>query len=388
MKVLMLGRIGLLEEGGGDLVQIQNTALELKKLGVEVDLHTGLDFNPTEYDLVHIFQLDWTAETNLYARKVKRFQKPLVLSPIHHNVQEVQKFDDLYAFGLRKVSRFLFKDQHSRDTLKNIYRAFSDPQKIIPTAKSVLRGLFKMHQETLSLSDIVLVQTSLEAKDLLNTYKVDFKWKIVPNGVSENFLDSKAWENSTENPLGIKDYLICVGRVEPRKNQLSVIEAVSMLRQELNLDLHLVFVGKISESKHHSYASLFAQALKKNPWIHHVEFVPYNEMPLYYHLAKVGISASWFETTGLTSLEALFCGANAVATGDRVRECLGNLAFYCSPESVFSIKEAIKEAYFAPFPKIPEKMKKLYTWKNVGLETQKVYESLIREDQVKLGAAN
>lgn len=388
MKVLMLGRIGLLEEGGGDLVQIQNTALELRKLGVEVDLHTGLDFNPLEYDLVHIFQLDWTAETNLYARKVKKFHKPLVLSPIHHNVQEVQKFDDLYAFGLRKISRFLFKDQHSRDTLKNIYRAFSNPQKLLPTAKSVLKGLKKMHQETLSLSDIVLVQTSLEARDLLSTYGVDFKWKIVPNGVSEFFLDSKSWENSMENPLGIKDYLLCVGRIEPRKNQLSIIEAVSVLRQELNQDLRLVFVGKISESRHHSYASLFTQALKENPWIHHVESVPYNEMPLYYHLAKVGISASWFETTGLTSLEALFCGANAVATGDRARECLGNLAFYCSPDDVSSIKEAIKKAYFAPSPKIPEEMRKLYTWKNAGLETWKAYESLMQENQVQLEDTN
>ncbi|GIW69594.1 MAG: hypothetical protein KatS3mg101_0341 [Patescibacteria group bacterium] len=36
-------------------------------------------------------------------------------------------------------------------------------------------------------------------------------------------------------------------------------------------------------------------------------------MPDYYRNAKVCVSASWFETTGLTSLEALFCGTNAVA---------------------------------------------------------------------------
>ena len=42
MKVLMLGRIGLLEKGGGDKVQIEHTARELGKLGVSVDIKTDL----------------------------------------------------------------------------------------------------------------------------------------------------------------------------------------------------------------------------------------------------------------------------------------------------------------------------------------------------------
>ena len=46
MKVLMLGRIGLLDARGGDRVQVENTALELKNLGVEVDIRTDMDFEP------------------------------------------------------------------------------------------------------------------------------------------------------------------------------------------------------------------------------------------------------------------------------------------------------------------------------------------------------
>jgi len=102
-------------------------------------------------------------------------------------------------------------------------------------------------------------------------------------------------------------------------------------------------------------------------------------MPLYYHFAKVGISASWFETTGLTSLEALFCGANAVASGERAKEYLGDLAYYCVPEDVTSIKNAVKEAYLAEPKVIPDFMRQSLTWENAAKKTFEVYQEVLGE---------
>jgi len=42
MKVLMVGRPDLFKYYGGDRVQIENTASELRNLGVEVDLDLKL----------------------------------------------------------------------------------------------------------------------------------------------------------------------------------------------------------------------------------------------------------------------------------------------------------------------------------------------------------
>jgi glycosyltransferase involved in cell wall biosynthesis len=372
-----LGRIGLLEQGGGDKVQIENTAKELRKLGVEVDIKSGLKTDLTHYDLVHVFQLDWTPETYLYAKKVKDENKPLILSPIHHSVKEVTKFDTDYAFDFRRLSKFLFKEQHSRDTFKNVYRSVFNPKKAGPTFRSVVMGLKKMHKKTLSLSDVVLVQTKLEAKDLKETYDVDFKWEKIPNGVGEQFLNPESLENPFKNE-GFKDYILCVGRIEPRKNQLSIMESVDLLRNETGEDLQLVFVGKKSGRRHFEYIWRFNSLLKKYPWIRHIKRVPYEEMPSYYHFAKVGISASWFETTGLTSLEAIFCGANAVASGDRAKEYLGELAFYCTPNDISSIKKALLKAYNAPPPEISEKMRKEYTWENAAKKTLEVYKNSLK----------
>ena len=104
MKILMWGRADLFN-GGGDQIQIENTAEELRKLGVEVDVSTSLETDPTSYDLVHVFQLDWAPESNLYARKAKSHKKPLVLSPIHHSVKEVKDLTTIMPLVCESLPR-------------------------------------------------------------------------------------------------------------------------------------------------------------------------------------------------------------------------------------------------------------------------------------------
>ena len=108
------------------------------------------------------------------------------------------------------------------------------------------------------------------------------------------------------------------------------------------------------------------------------EKVSYEQMPHYYHFAKVGVSASWFETTGLTSLEALYSGTNAVASGERAKECLGELASYCYPYDTDSIQHAIEKEYYAPRPVVPDGLLKEYTWENAARKTLAVYEELMQ----------
>lgn len=373
MKILMLARSDLFSVPGGDTVQIENTAKELKKLGVDVTVAVDLKVGIQDYNLVHVFQLDWVPETYFYVKEAKKYGKPIVLSPIHHAEGEVKKFDDIYSFGLRRLVGLFVKKQEYRDILKNIYRSIHDKSKLLPTLKGALFGYRKSQKEALLLSDVVLVQTNCEAKDLKNTYHVDFRWEKVVNGVSEQFLLA----NNFKNRLDFKDYIICVGRIEARKNQLSIIEGVKLLRQEQGFEnVKLVFLGRRSEH-HRSYIARFDTALKENSWIVHPGFIPQEDIPSYYHFAKVGISASWFETTGLTSLEALFCGTNVVASGERARELLGDLVVYCNPWDVTSITTSLREAYLRPVIHVPERFRQEYTWENAARQTLDVYRRLM-----------
>jgi len=208
MRILLWTRSDCFKAKGGDMIQVENTYLELKKLGVDVTISHINNQDLSKFDLIHLFQLDWTPETYLHAKKAKKLNKKIVLSPIHHSVEEVKKFDDEYAFGLRRLSKFLFIDQFQRDTFKNIYRSLVDHNKVLPTLYSIIKGLKNMNRKTLEMADYVLTQTKLEAKDLKKTYDTDFKWQVVPNGVSDLFLQKSGFTN----PFDFDEYIICVGQ--------------------------------------------------------------------------------------------------------------------------------------------------------------------------------
>jgi glycosyltransferase involved in cell wall biosynthesis len=327
------------------------------------------------YDLVHIFQLDWIPEIYFFVKRAKVLGKKIVFSAIHHNINEVKKFDDIYAFDFRRISRLLFKNQFARDTFKNVFRSLFDLRRFPSTVFSVFYGFKKMQRQILLWSDVVLVQTNLECEDINETFSMSLNCIKVPNGVGKNYLknvDSKI-------NLDLHDYIISVGRVEPRKNQLNVIKAVEMLRNETGRDIKLVLIGFLGKIKHFEYAHLFGKELERNKWITHISKVPYALMPNYYRNAKVCVSASWFETTGLTSLEALFCGTNAVASGNRAKEYLGDYASYCVPDDVVSIKNAIKKEFFAPRPALDEKIRAEYTWENAAKKTLEVYNEVLNK---------
>lgn len=374
MKILLWTRSDCFKAKGGDMVQIENTFVELKKMGIDVVISDKNNVNLDEFDIVHLFQLDWTPETYLHAKRAKALGKKIIISPIHHSVEEVKKFDNEYVFGLRRISKLLFVDQFQRDTFKNIYRSILDRNKALPTLYSVLIGLKEMNKKVLEWSDIVLVQTKLEAQELKNTYNVDFKWEVIPNGVTSFYTE----KSKLKNLFDFEDYIICVGRIEPRKNNLNIIAAVKQIRKELNKDIKLVFVGKKS-NKHREYTTLFDLEVSKNDWIHFKDYLSYSSMPAVYKFAKVCVSASWFETTGLTLLEALFMGTNAVSSSPRAEEILGEFSSYCKPESVESIASAIKTEYFRTRPKLPSSFKEEYTWENTAKKTSLIYKALLND---------
>ena len=94
------------------------------------------------------------------------------------------------------------------------------------------------------------------------------------------------------------------------------------------------------------------------------------------------IKASWFETTGLVSLEAAYYGCNIVITdkGDQV-EYFQNNAYYCKPNDIESIKKAVLKAYCTPYDlKFHNYIKDNLTWENTALQTKEVYLEILEKN--------
>ena len=183
MRILFQGRVDLWDKRGGDTIQIEETAKELRKLGVGVDIVNNWKLNLSSYDLVHIFQLDWVCESYLYALNAKKQNKKLVLSPIHHSEREVIEFEEFLRSSFRRFVNPIFPSQESKDVLKNVYRSLFDLRKMYPTLLSIFYGYRKEQKEVLEMSDIVLAQTNKEAEDLRTDFKSEFIWKKIALGV-------------------------------------------------------------------------------------------------------------------------------------------------------------------------------------------------------------
>ena len=58
MKVLFVSRATLFRDKGGDTIQLINTAFQLKRLGIEVDIKINNDMiDYGQYDLIHFFNI-------------------------------------------------------------------------------------------------------------------------------------------------------------------------------------------------------------------------------------------------------------------------------------------------------------------------------------------
>jgi len=446
MKIIFQSRIDLFSRRGGDTVQMERTADELEKLEVEVDIDNSPDKDLWEYDLVHLFNIDWPANVYLCAKNAKKQGKPIVFSPIHHSFEEIERYEKEYQFGLRRIVNTIFREREAREKFKDFCRTLTDPKKIPSTVTEFRKGVLNEQQELLDLADIILVQTRAEADDLEkdfscngrpikgntfdrveSTANCDFCWRRVVNGVDRRFAD--VTKDCFVEKYGWENFVLCVGRIEPRKNQLAVIEAVRLLFEsqlhsskkqstgnkreagqwpaatqntnvaaphgapkskrtlkgatlgnsplDIAYDTKLIFVGKVSW-RHPEYALRFKSLVNKYDWIKHIERIPYEKMGSAYAAAKVHVSASWFETTGLVSLEAGLAGCNVVASGDRAKDYLEGYAHYCDPGNPASITEAIEAACSGKFdPDFKKHVLENFTWDQTAAQTLEVYERLL-----------
>ncbi|MCB0803779.1 MAG: glycosyltransferase, partial [Flavobacteriales bacterium] len=88
----------------------------------------------------------------------------------------------------------------------------------------------------------------------------------------------------------------------------------------------------------------------------------------------------WFETTGLSTIEAAARACNIVITrkGD-TEEYFKDFAFYCEPGSPDSIREAIVKALQAETnPELKDFVSQNYTWEEAAKKTLMAYNKVLK----------
>ena len=362
MKVLFQSRKTLFSVPGGDTTQILKTKEYLEKLGVSVDISLELTPNVSEYDIVHVFNLMRPQELYLQVKNAKKYGKKVALSTIYGPYEEYEK----KARGgiLQFVNKFLSITQI--EYLKVIVRAILNFEINKGTIIYLLNGHKRLQKKIIKMVDVFLPNSHSEMLRVANDFNLqEYKYVSVANAVDINKFDyDRVVVDEEFNKY--KDCILCVSRIEGRKNQLNIIRACK------DLPYKFVFIGKAGANFKKYYEQCKIEANDNMFFLGQIE---HNKLPQFYKLAKVHILASWMETPGLSSLEAGIMRTNVVVTkkGD-TEDYFKNFAFYCEPDDLDSIRKAVIDAYNAPFNNdFYERIVSNYKWEDTAIQTLEGY---------------
>lgn len=353
MRIAFITRSTLYTAPGGDTVQIAETARELVEMGIDTDiLLSNQDIVYSKYSLLHFFNIIRPADILYHCKKA---QKPFVVSTILCNYSE---YDKHHRKGIGSIFSYLSGD--SIEYLKTIARWVLGKDQLT-SLEYTWKGQRNSINEILKGAKMILPNSESEYRRIQQNYFNKGAYMVVPNGVNPALFKSNGKIKKDEN------LVICAARIEGIKNQENLIKALN------NTRFRLLIIGAYAPNQLAYYHKCRNLAAANVTFIDHL---PQDELVAYYLDAKVHVLPSWFETTGLSSIEAAVMGCNIVITdkGD-TREYFGDGAFYCNPSDPESILAAVERASVASFDEdLRQKILKQYTWEQAAIQTLKAYQ--------------
>lgn len=175
-------------------------------------------------------------------------------------------------------------------------------------------------------------------------------------------------------------FVLCVGTLEPRKNQTRLVEAFARIHDS---QVKLVLVG----GKGWLYDELFArvEALGLSKEVIFPGYVMNDELPLWYN-AAIGLAyPSLYEGFGLPVLEAQACGTPVLTSNvSSLPEAAGNAALMVDPYDVEALAMGLKRL-LTDEPLRHELRSaglghtRQFTWPHTAQETARVYRCALAE---------
>ncbi|MBL0336957.1 MAG: glycosyltransferase family 4 protein [Chitinophagaceae bacterium] len=357
MKAAMITRSSLRRFRGGDTIQVEQTALALSRLGIDAEIRMAdevIDYS--KYDLLHFFNLVRPADI---LKHVQLSRKPFVLSPVF---VDYSAFDKKHRKGI-SGSVFRMFSAGMNEYMKTVFRWIRGNDEIV--SKSYL---WKGHRASMKMiankAATFLPNSPMEMESVRQYFKKDFPYTVVPNGV-DPLIFRKNDTIQRDNKL-----VICVARIEGIKNQLNLVKALN------NTEYTLVLIGATSPNQQ-SYLKRIKSVAAGN--IHFTGALPQFEIMEYYQRAGVHVLPSWFETCGLSSLEAAATGCPVVITDmGFTRDYFGDHAHYCNPEDPASILQAVESAAGSSAdPALAEIINQQFTWQQAAKATAAAYHQIL-----------
>jgi glycosyltransferase involved in cell wall biosynthesis len=177
-----------------------------------------------------------------------------------------------------------------------------------------------------------------------------------------------------------RPFVLYVGTIEPRKNLTRLVTAFAQARRQCP-DLELVLVGQLGWK----YASLLEaiEDLKLGHVVRRLGYVPNDDLPALYNLARVLAFPSLYEGFGLPVVEAMACGTPVLTSnGSSLVEIAANAGYLIDPLDVDDIARGL--VCLATDDDLRERLRAAgltrsaqFSWQRAAEETVRVYDAVL-----------
>lgn len=353
---------------GGPSFRVPRTAQALRAQGVAAQAGSYTRAADISEEVVHLFNV-WNPYSALSALEaLNAAGKRVVLSPIYLDLRA-------YGFWNGQLPELPLEDLEAYAAI--YHKACKDLEGRGRLAEPVA-GYNAMVRAMLDMADHVIFLSQAERNALADLGAVveDARASLVANPVDAELWrtgDSALFRKTYLDDLsGPQEYVLCVGRIEPRKNQLLLARALR------DLPLRLVLVG-------HEGDAAYTERVRS---VAGPDFLVVNRLEAGGAMLRAAVAGarvfclpSWAEGASLAALEAAAAGVPLVL-GERSseRSYFGDLAEYCDVGDPRSIADAVERSLSmsaddmaARAQKLRAKVAQEYSWQAHAAATAQAY---------------
>lgn len=178
------------------------------------------------------------------------------------------------------------------------------------------------------------------------------------------------------------DFILCVGKDEPRKNLIRLFNAFSLVAHRIRNDIEIELVICIGSSEISPQMKWAIKRSKMGENVILLKSIALADLPLLYNASILFILPSLYEGFGLPLIEAMQCGIPIIASNvSSIPEIVGGAGILIDPEDTEDIGSAIERVIYDN-----ELRKRIgndaliqsrrFSWENTARETLSIYNEL------------
>lgn len=193
----------------------------------------------------------------------------------------------------------------------------------------------------------IIVPSDFTGRDVVKRFPVaENKVRVIHLGVNSDFRvirdDDRFSLLRKKYDLGEK-FILFVGKQEPKKNLVRLVEAFHGLRSQGSIRHKLVVAGEKGWQCSPIFRRIRELGLQAE--VVFTGFIPPEELPYMYNMADLFVFPSLYEGFGLPPLEAMACGVPVVCSNrGAIPEVVGDAALLFNPLDIPGMAGAMKEA--------------------------------------------